>query len=159
MVIRNDLKGIRGWLILVALQVIITPIMFGFDLVSYYFSILADGSFVYLTNSSGEGYFPEWAALLGIDVAINAVLLLFSLYVCYLFFTRHYRFPVFFIGMLLLTAGLFLGSSYVISWVFPQESFWDNDAQKQVIKLYISMAIWIPYMCRSKRVHATFIER
>ncbi|RVU32899.1 DUF2569 family protein [Neptunomonas marina] len=158
MVIRNDLKGIRGWLILLALNVMVLPVAFGLQITGTLLPLLMDGTFAYLANPNSEGYFPEAAMVIIAEISIIAALVLGSLYVCYLFFAHHYKFPIYFIAFLLAAIALLIGDCYLAHWAFPEDPLYDNETQAQLIKSFISLPTYMIYLSVSKRVKATFVE-
>ena len=60
----NDLKGLRGWLIVVGLGVVIWPLRLLAELLPLYYEIFTTGSFEVLTTPGSDAYHPMWAPLI-----------------------------------------------------------------------------------------------
>lgn len=150
----TTLQGIRGWLILPGLSLLITPvrILLGAKSLLYTFSaeqwsILADrvGTAMLITIS--------------LEVICNVLMVTASLFLIPLFFQRRYTFPRFFI--LFLTAALLFSSLdllllhlFASSWVGPSEQM-----MRSLLKQALFAGVWISYFKKSRRVQATFVQR
>lgn len=89
----NGLKGLRGWLILVGIGVVIGPFRLAYDFGPLYYSIFTDGSFEILTTPGSDFYHPLLGPLLVFEAVYNSLMVLASIYLIYLFFSKHYLFP------------------------------------------------------------------
>lgn len=67
----KESSGIGGWLILVTLGLIISPIRAGHLLLTTYFSIFSNGAWETLTMPESEAYHALWAPLLIFEVVGN----------------------------------------------------------------------------------------
>lgn len=155
----KKLNGLRGWLILVAIGVIIAPIRLLSVELPMYNEILNDGSWELLTSADSELYHPLWAPVLITEITFSFVLLLASLYLVVLFFSKHYLFPLVFIAITLAMLVFIPFDAWLVSQVLPEESFLNGQTVRDLLRTLISAAIWIPYMLVSKRVKATFVEK
>ncbi|MFU8783818.1 DUF2569 domain-containing protein [Aliidiomarina sp.] len=155
----KNLQGLRGWLILVAIGVIIAPIRLLSVELPMYTEILNDGTWELLTSADSELYHPLWAPVLITEITFSFVLLLASLYLVVLFFSKHYLFPRVFIAITLAMLIFIPFDSWLVSQVLPEESFIDTQTIRDFSRTVVSAAIWIPYMLVSKRVKATFVEK
>lgn len=155
----KKLNGLRGWLILVAIGVIIAPIRLLSVELPMHNEILNDGSWALLTSADSELYHPLWAPVLITEITFSFVLLLASLYLVVLFFSKHYLFPLVFIAITLAMLVFIPFDAWLVSQVLPEESFLNGQTVRDLLRTLISAAIWIPYMLVSKRVKATFVEK
>ena len=89
----NELKGLGGWLVLVGIGVVVGPFRIAYEFGPLYYSIFTDGSFEYLTTPGTEAYHQLWGLLLVFEAVCNSLIVLASLYLIYLFFSKHYIFP------------------------------------------------------------------
>ncbi len=84
-----------------------------------------------------------------IDKVFNGIFAIFIAYVLYLFFAKKKKFKPFFIAFIVIN--LLFATLAVIT---------DNSGEimKDFFASIVSLMIWIPYIIKSKRVRATFIE-
>lgn len=148
-------SGIGGWLIIPLLGLITTIILAGYtlwvSLNSFTYSqwITVIKTFTVLSNSMLS------SIIFGFTSIITAMIILF------LFLSRNYRTPNFFIGYLIYLAIVTIFDSvsifYVSKTINAPEMM--NGVRGSFIRVFISCAIWIPYFLYSERVKNTFIKR
>jgi len=154
----QNLKGLGGWLILVGLGVVISPIRMLAQVVPIYQPIFADGTFGLLTDPNSEYYTPYLGLYIITEILFNAAFILGSVYLIYLFFAKHYLFPKIYILLLAGSAMFILADAWVGSFFFPGEPMMDEETGAEFGRVMIGALIWIPYMLVSKRVKLTFVE-
>lgn len=154
----NELKGLGGWLVLVGLGVLIGPIRLLITYIPIYKPIFEDGTWEALTTVGSEAYNPLWAPLLIGEMAYNSIMVVASIYLIYLFFSKHYLFPKFYIAIVLISLIFILFDAWIVTKVLPGEPMFDPETTKEFIRTLLGGIIWIPYMLISKRVKATFVE-
>lgn len=152
----EKLKGLQGWLILVGIGIVLSPIRIAILMLTTYPPIFANGSWAVLTTPGNEYYNPLWAPIIIGEIAINCLQLLVSLYLAYLFFAKKAAFPYWYIGFSLFVTAFIVIDAFVVKLVLPNEPVFDPDTTKELVRSLISCAIWIPYMLVSKRVKLTF---
>ena len=155
----KNLEGLRGWLILVAIGVILAPIRLLSVELPMYNEILNDGTWELLTLVDSELYHPLWAPVLITEITFSFMLLLASLYLVVLFFSRHYLFPRVFIALTLAMLIFIAFDAWLVSQVMPERSFFATQNILDFARTLVSAAIWIPYMLVSKRVKVTFVVK
>ena len=84
----KNLEGIGGWLILVAIGIVITPIRIVMLIMTTYPEIFSTGVWEALTTQGSEAYNPLWAPIIIGEILINSGLILVWLYMAYKFFTK-----------------------------------------------------------------------
>ena len=89
----NELNGLRGWLILVGMIVVIAPFRTAYEYGPLFYSIFTDGTFEILTTLGSESYHHLWGPLLVFEAVSNSLMVLASFCLIYLFFSKHYLFP------------------------------------------------------------------
>jgi len=153
-----ELKGLGGWLILVGIGVVINPI---FLLVTLYSSIplFSDGSWEALTTIGQETYHPLWGPLIIGEIIYNLVMLALTIYLIYLFFSKHYRFPKFFIAIIVASLIFILLDAWIVTLILPSRPILNQETINEIARAFGAGIIWIPYMLVSKRVKATFVEK
>lgn len=154
----KNLQGIRGWLILVALGVIIAPIRIAILMATTYPELFSDGTWQAITDQAGQSYNPRLATLLIIEIVVNAAFIVAWLFAAYLMFTKKAFFPKWYIGLLLLSLVFIFLDTFFTTWAVPEVEMFDPDTVKEIAKTALDVVIWVPYMLVSKRVKATFVN-
>lgn len=154
----DDLKGLGGWLILVGIGVVLTPIRLLLSTFTLYKPILEDGTWEALTTAGADAYHPLWAPLLIGEMTYNVLMIAASIYLIYLFFSKHYLFPKVYIALVLISLFFIPLDAWLVAMIFPDEPIFDPHTTKEFLRTLIVGVIWIPYMLISKRVKATFVE-
>ena len=155
----NDLKGIAGWLILVGIGVVLSPLRLLVNLIPTYKPIFEDGVWEALTTAGSDAYVPYFSSLLIGEMAYNVAMLLATIYLVFLFFTKHHFFPQLFIIIILASLIFIPLDAWFVQVLFPTEPMFDQETTKEFIRSLVVGVIWIPYMLISKRVKATFVEK
>ena len=154
----KNLEGIGGWLILVAIGIVVTPIRIVMLIMTTYPEIFSTGAWEALTTQGSEAYSPLWAPIIIGEIFINCGLILVWLYMAYKFFTKSRDFPKWYIGIAVFSLVFILADAFAIKLVLPSEPVFDPDTIKEFMRSVIMVVIWAPYMLVSKRVKATFIK-
>jgi len=154
----DELKGLGGWLILVGLGVVIGPFRLLFTLVPMYLPFFQDGLWEDYTSPTSNYYVPYFDLFIIGEIALNTMIISACFYLIYLFFSKSYLFPRFFIGVMLATLILIPLDAWLFTLLFPSEEMFDPETTVEFLRSVIYGAIWIPYMLVSKRVKATFVE-
>lgn len=152
----NSLNGIGGWLILVAIGIVLAPLSISFDLFSTYIPLFINGSWSMLNNPNSEIYNPSLASFVVVELIANIVFVLICSYIAYLFFTKKQALPKWYIGFLILYPIFIIADAYFLTYILPEIPVFDQDTVTQVARSLITCAILIPYIMISKRVGATF---
>ncbi|MFC1572225.1 DUF2569 family protein, partial [Candidatus Eisenbacteria bacterium] len=148
---------IRGWLILVAIGVVIRPFYIVFVMFSDLTAYSAE-SWAVLCTPGGAGYHPLWEPILIMELLGQIAFLILSVLILLLFFKKRRALPRVFIASLIATL-VFSGMDHVLGEMIPavaQDA--GNDSMKQLVRAVIQAAVWAPYFSVSKRVKATFVH-
>ncbi|MDR3352092.1 MAG: DUF2569 domain-containing protein [Zoogloeaceae bacterium] len=155
----KNLEGLGGWLVLVGIGIVLSPLRIIVDNILPYYSILSDGTWDLLTTPGSEAYHPLWAPLLIGESLINGGLVLACIFTAYLFFSKKKHFPMCYIGVHLFSlAFLLIDAVAVTATVRPDIPVFDEETRKELARSLVSFLIWCPYMLVSKRVKATFVR-
>ena len=155
----QELQGIGGWLILLALGILSAPVKL-FDYSSMMASRFNEPAILALTTQGSPSYDARWMALRLIETAgyglggIGAVLLIG------LFFSRHRFFPLAFTLYAGWMVTLHLTSYYLIQ--FTPTIFEQYQGGSDVVAMGAmlgSTALWTGYLWYSRRAKLTFIRR
>ena len=153
----NEVKsGLGGWLILVGFGVVLSPLMVLSQL-STFVTLFKDGSYALLSTPGGAGYTPFFSSLLWIEIILNALIFFASFYLIFLFFSKKKLFPKFYIWLLVGSLVFVVLDAWLAMLVFNFESL-DPTVVKDIVRPLVATIIWVPYMLKSKRVKATFVE-
>ena len=155
----NELKGLGGWLILVGIGVVIAPIRLLVTYIPIYKPIFEDGTWEALTSVSSNAYNPLWGPLLIGEIAYNSIMVAASIYLIYLFFSKHYLFPKLYIVIVATSLVFIPVDAWLVTKILPTKPMFDPETTKEIIRVLIGGLIWVPYMLISKRVKATFVEK
>lgn len=154
----NNLKGLTGWLVFVGLGVLISPIRLLVTITPTYKPIFEDGTWAAFTTVGSELYTPYFGSLIIGEIALNTIMIVASLCLIYLFFSKHYLFPKLYIGIVAISLIFIPLDAWVVTKVFPDEPMFDPETINEFTRSFIVGVIWVPYMLFSKRVQATFVE-
>ena len=155
----NELKGLGGWLILVGIGVVIGPFRLAYEFGPTYFSIFTNGTWEALTTAESEHYNSLWAPFLIGEVLYNSCMVIVLLFLIYLFFSKHYLFPKFYIGIVIVSLIFIPLDAWIGSILLPNEPVFDPNTKKEFLRTLVGGVIWVPYMLVSKRVKLTFVEK
>ncbi len=154
----NNLEGIGGWLIIVALGLVITPVRIIILIITTYPEIFSTGTWEALTTQGSDVYNPLWAPILLGEIVINIGLISVWIYMGYLFIKRKRIFPNWYISIAVFSLVYIIADSFAVKLVLPNEPVFDPDTVKELSRSLVMVIIWVPYMLVSKRVRATFIN-
>jgi hypothetical protein len=154
----TDLVGLRGWLILVGIGIIVSPIRFALLLVNTYLPMRTDGTWEALTDPTSANFAPFWKPLLLSEIFVNISFIVIGIYMIVLFFEKKKQFPPWFIGFWLVNLVWIVADAVVVSMLVPGQVAFDSSTITELARSAIGCAIWVPYMLMSKRVKATFVN-
>lgn len=156
---KEELNGLGGWLILVGVGIVLSPLRLLFIFIPTYTEIFLNGTWTELSTKDSGAYNPYFSSLLAGEMVFNCIILMTSVYLIYLFFTKHYLFPKVYICLITATLIFIPLDAYLVSAILPDIPMFDPDTTKEFMRSGIAAIIWIPYMLVSKRVKATFIQK
>jgi len=154
----NEYEGLGGWLILVGLGIVVSPIRIIAQVYPSYSAIFSDGTFTALSTPGNESYNMTLAMIIIGEIAINIGLMLAWLYIAFLFFTKKRIFPRWYIGILVFTLVFIIIDALVFKLLLPGGLMFDPATIKEIMRSTIALFIWGTYTLVSKRVKATFVR-
>lgn len=155
---QNGAEKIGGWLILVGIGVVLSPIQLLISSVISFFPLFSDGSWAALTTITSVYYHPLWGPLLLGELIFNFGKTLILIYMAYLFFSRDYLFPIFYIAVIVATLIFIPLDAWLVKIILPYEPMFDPETSRNFFTTLIGGMIWIPYLLFSQRAKATFIR-
>lgn len=153
---KNNLTGIGGWLILVAIRIVFGAISLLFFIASNLKDFVFSGDLNVLSSIDSPDYIPGFLASYIVEFVINTAFLVGYCYLVYLFFTKNYKTPKFFIVIEIAYVVFLIVDMFYSIVMFDYEV--DNAAIKEIIKNIIGCCIWVPYFLVSVRVKNTFVN-
>jgi Protein of unknown function (DUF2569) len=144
----HHLAGIGGWLILSAIGLVLSPLIYLFRLVMTFLP--------FFTNTRLQALLQTHQALHALILfeAITQIILIAMLvWLIYMFFNRKRAFPTFMILFYVL-ACVIQSADHFAAIVITQKSI----SSLTLIRTLLAAAIWIPYYLRSRRVKVTFVH-
>lgn len=150
--------GLSGWLVVVCIGLIATPLRLGYFLLQTYPPILRDGTWDAVTTPGSDAYHPFWGPLLVGEVIVNMGMIGLSIYLLYLFSQKSVRFPKTYIWLLSGSLAFVLMDALAAQVVLPDQPLMDAETSGEFARSLIVASIWIPYMLRSRRVRNTFVR-
>ena len=153
----SEPTGLGGWLVLVAIGLLLSLLrLFAFD-VQTFVPIFRDGTWAIHTTPGSDAYHPLWAPLLVFELIGNAGFIVAQLGLLVLFFKRSRNFPRLYVWVALLNLPFILVDAWLGSFVLTDEPMIDPNTAKELARSIGTIAIWVPYMRVSRRVRNTFV--
>lgn len=151
--------ALGGWLILLAIGIIISPFTMVYALWTTYSPIFTEGIWQTITTEGTEAYSPYWQPIIISEITANVLLTTVTVYVAYLFFTKKAVFPKWYFALVLSSATLILLSSYAATIVMPNLELFDSGTLRELARSLIGVFVWAPYLFFSQRAKDTFVVR
>lgn len=155
---RDRLEGIRGWLLLPALGVLVAPFIPLWELTQSAAAYMHP-SWETLTHPGGDSYHAAWAPLLLYELAVLLGTSVLSLLVLVLFFRKRSSAPVVYVVSMAVMWVLFAADvAFIAALDLPGV---ENEPETigQLRTQLLSALLWSAYMLQSRRVHSTFVRR
>jgi transglutaminase-like putative cysteine protease len=151
-------SGLGGWLLLVALGVVVSIFRLARDMLGLLPSFTTD-AWIAVATEGGSAYHPLWGPLLLFELVGNAAWLTGYGVLAVLFLQRRSSAPHVFIAVAV--GGLLLtGLDLMLAGMIPKAA--QSVSAKDwggLVRQGLSAVIWTSYFLRSRRVRATFVER
>jgi hypothetical protein len=151
-------KGLGGWLVLPAIGLVVTPFWILVTFVRDLLPVFDGDTWSLLTTPGSAVYHPALGPLLIFEVVANIFLIVFTIYVIYLFFTKSRKLPKMMIAWLLISGAIVAIDTFAGLLIPIVAADADASYYKELIRGIIAIAIWVPYFNMSKRVKNTFVE-
>ncbi len=155
---KKEIEGLGGWLILVGIGIVLSPVKILLLLYPLYSEIFLSGAWEILTTPGSEAYNPLWGPIVSAEIIINFGLVITWIYIAILFFTKKKIFPKWYLGIIIFSLVFIFLDAHSIKIVLPNEPVYDPDTVKELVRSFVAAIIWVPYMLKSERVKATFIK-
>jgi transglutaminase-like putative cysteine protease len=152
----RGLTGLGGWLILVGFGVVIRPFVVLATAVKNLGKSFNLRVWELLTTPGTEHYKPGLGALILTEYVNNTLLFAGSVLMVILFFSRKRMFPAVFIAILSFSFVATLADAAATQAIMSSAGAEVTKEYVAAGQVFVTMAIWIPYMLVSRRVALTF---
>jgi len=154
----SPLQGLRGWLILVGLGLVIAPLVRLRTMGIHWKGYFSMNIWELVTTPGNPAYHPLYGPVLVFEVLGNVLILGLIFLSIILFFEKRRVFPKVYIT-LLVTNLLFavIDHIFVIN-IHPRTTAANSLFAFQTFMIAIMTCVWTLYMFRSRRVKATFVR-
>jgi len=152
------LHGLGGWLVLLGIGVVFSPIRIFATTVTVYLPFFMNGSWQVLTSEDSSSYHPLWGPIIVSEVVFNLSMIVGTTWALFLFFSKSYLFPRVYIAVALAALVFIPLDAWIITLVLPEQPMFDEAGARDFGRSFVSSLIWIPYLLNSRRVKATFVE-
>ena len=151
-------EGLSGWLVLVGIMLVVTPLRLVKFLNETFPPLFEDGTWEVLTTPGPPPYHPMWGPLLITEIAANCTFIVVAVWLLVLFFRKSWQFPRVFVAFLV-TSLLFIAvDALAVKIVLPEQPLLDGETMVEFTRSLVGAGIWIPYMLMSTRVKNTFVR-
>lgn len=150
-------SGLGGWLILVGIGIVLSPIRLGIMVLQVFVPMFTDGTWEALTTPGSGHYLELFGPLLIFELVVNLGFLVAYSVLAILFFRKSRFFPRTYIALAICNLSFILLDAWASSFVLLGEPMFDLDTARELSRSLVAIAIWVPYMLISKRVKNTFV--
>ncbi len=154
----QKLLGIGGWLSFLGFGVCVIPLTLLPLWTEFGPIVFSLETWEALAIPTSKQYQPNFAWFAYVELVFRSIDSVLCLLLPILFFRRHFRFPILMIFGWVLRLGfsiLLVASQEQIEFITEPERLKNIGG---MIRLLVAVALWTPYLIRSRRVHATFIK-
>lgn len=152
----NSLKGIGGWLILLSVGVLISPLVTLKEFWELAEPALSYNRWLILADPAQETFNPVAAPFLLFANIVNEALFIFFVLAVFLFFRKKKIFPQLYMYLLLGDFLFFIIDHLIFVYIYSEQP--TGIERSQIVKYAISTLIWCTYLLKSKRVKSTFVN-
>ena len=144
---RKKLEGLGGWLTYIGFVVIFSPII-----------LIRDIGYIYTPVVRNWGTLDlALQHIIMVETIISVLIALMWCKVIHLFFTKAYKFPLYFVGLLLFGVGYTVLDAFVVS-IYSGNPMFNEVEGLKFIQLIVKSTILISYITLSDRVNNTFLK-
>ncbi|MBN1499752.1 MAG: DUF2569 domain-containing protein [Spirochaetes bacterium] len=155
----ENINGLKGWLIVVLLGIIISLVTTFYSMMANFFPIFTNNYWDILTQPGSSAYHPLWGPTLIFEIIGHIIFCIFCVILICLFFMKHFRFPMTYIAFRIIIV-LYSTADLILVNLIPAASEANSmQPAAQLGKSILGAGIWITYMVSSNRVQNTFIKK
>ncbi len=151
------IKGIGGWLYLVAAGIIFSPILIMSGILEIQ-KLFNDPGIVPYLDINSPYFNRDFYTLIFGELFYNLGLFVGYVYLGYLFFSKNRWCPRIYIALSVINLVAVFVDPILVERVAGESLAHDPDVLREKGKAILNMLIWVPYMLFSNRVRNTFIN-
>jgi Protein of unknown function (DUF2569) len=148
----RHLEGIGGWLIMMAIGLVLAPFVILTNTVSTNVRILTTQRYQQFL----EGH-PALHGMILFEIITNFIFVAVLAGLNYLFFKKKRSFPTFMILYLAFQLVVTIADTVLAYVVLPSVAS-SSPSIVRLLRSILPVCLWIPYLLRSRRVKVTFVE-
>jgi hypothetical protein len=149
---------IGGWLILPAIGLVFTPVIFAIGVFTSIAPLLSNDVWHELTHPDGQYYHPRLGAIIAFELIGSVVMMIISTILAIFFFQKRRFVPLAMIAFYAVNL-VFLIADYLLLQSIPSiAQTLSFEGNRQLIRAITTAMIWIPYFAISERVKGTFVH-
>jgi hypothetical protein len=153
---REAPQGIGGWLILPVIGLMLVPIHSSYVILTQYWQIFLDGTWIKLTTPRSAMYHHLWGPLITFEIIGTLIIVALAMATLVLLFRKSKKTPAFAVAFAGIYA-VFKMLDYFFAELIPAVAQQPDPAYvRGLIAAVVGAAIWISYFIVSRRVKATF---
>ena len=164
--VEGPLEGLGGWLILIGLNVVFTPLRQLIDFDKSYDVYIEHLAQFFSSDKRALMFSGEYPDVLYsflvilFEFSVGLIFLFLFIYLAYLFFSKKVTFPSFFIKIHIGFLVWLIIDTYVVSLlpVAAGGGVIDKESWTQIAGMTFFTFVWVMYMLKSVRVKATFVN-
>ncbi|WP_068774275.1 DUF2569 domain-containing protein [Paenibacillus sp. FJAT-26967] len=150
--------GLGGWLVLVQIGLVVSIFVYLAQIVNYLVPVLTPDIWDALTSPSSEAYHPLWGFIIVFESLANVLLLLLSVYILLNFYRKKRRVPRLMIMLYSFSLAAVVIDSVLLNQIPIIMEVQEDNGIRDIVKMAVLCAIWIPYFMKSERVANTFVK-
>ena len=151
------LNGLSGWLILVGLGLILSPVGI-LRTMSETLHLYTPQGWAHVIDSDGPGYRALWSITLIGELLGNLTLLAMDLLLLVLYFQKRATFPRLYIAFLVFNMCFQIADVAALQFIPSLAANLTAQDHRSAVRGVFGAIIWIAYMLKSRRVKATFVR-
>jgi len=155
---QSDLQGIGGWLIFIAISLIIQPLRLAWQIASLWIEYPPPVWNV-LTMPGSDSYHWLWQPVIMFELSANICWFVFALLMLVLFFKKRQAFPKLYMIYLFTTLAINLVDYFIVEGIPAVAENAEINDKSEIIRYAVTVCLWSYYLVKSQRVKNTFVEQ
>ena len=148
--------GLRGWLILIGIGVLFSPLMLARHLLDIIRNVFLSDAWSATTTAGSPAYHRLWAPFISAEVVVTVLSLIVVIVMVPMFFSKKKIFPKVYIWLHVFTLIFVVADAFALQMIRPDLPIFDPATAKEVGRCVFTVCVWVPYMMVSTRVASTF---
>ena len=156
--LQKSIPHLGGWLIVVGIGLFAAPLRICVQALGAFLPLFQDNTWASISTPGIATYRPILASMIVIELTLNVALILASIVLIVLFFSKRRIFPKLFIWVTLGSLGIIVLDAVAMYILMPERGLLSADTSHEIARSLLVALVWVPYMMVSRRVRATFVN-